>query len=64
MIFSAAGMIAIAGLALNFNSSKKVCPLEGTKNCPKKDCPLVGTPDCPYDMATTAVLPECCKKKK
>ena len=63
MIFSAAGMLAIAGLAYGFTPAQKGCPLEGTPDCPKIDCPLAGTPDCPYDKTTTAELPDCCKKK-
>jgi hypothetical protein len=62
LIFSAAGILAIAGLAYGFTSSKKGCPLEGTPSCPKVNCPLAGTPDCPFDKTTNAALPDCCRE--
>lgn len=66
MFFSAAGMLAIAGLAYGFTSAKQGgCSLEGTPDCPKINCSMAGTPDCPYDNAITAdsELPPCCNKK-
>ena len=63
MIFAAAGMLTIAGLAFGFTSSQTDCPLEGTPDCPKNNCPLAGTPDCPFDKETTAEYTACCEKK-